>query len=353
MKRPAVGAPVILLALFLLYSFVLKEKFTHSAPVNQKSAYKSVFKSTDGGETWQDISEGLPDNLLKDGIRGDSVFANDNGLFVRTATELYLNTPNSKKDFWTKEILPGSDNSFFGNDSSNGSGKSGIFDFKYWGINLKKLNGTMVWSPIFDVAHEPRIRTAFETSGGDIFFSSDEGFFKSADGGKTWKLVLAGGYAGHMADGDGVMLATAMRRTFRSTDNGDSWELVTSDTSVVFDVKHFNGGFAAMTATSVSNPRGLKLTYDGGKTWESRTAGNTVLMDSIARTWNDRLEPRATVIYASQYGEDLISTYRDGIYKSSDNGKTWKLLIPPVRDKVFNLFGSGKVIYAITSKGGC
>jgi len=35
-----------------------------------------VFKSTDGGQTWQDISEGLPENLQRDGF-----FANESGLY--------------------------------------------------------------------------------------------------------------------------------------------------------------------------------------------------------------------------------------------------------------------------------
>jgi hypothetical protein len=39
--------------------------------------------------------------------------------------------------------------------------------------------------------------------------------------------------------------------------------------------------------------------------------------------------------------------------KVIDKGKTWKLLLPSVENKVFNLFVSGNVIYAIPSKGGC
>jgi hypothetical protein len=55
----------------------------------------------------------------------------------------------------------------------------------------------------------------------------------------------------------------------------------------------------------------------------------------------------------TQVGEAFFSTHRDGIFKSSDKGKTWKLSLPSVTDKGFNLFVSGSVIYAIRSKGGC
>jgi hypothetical protein len=52
-------------------------------------------------------------------------------------------------------------------------------------------------------------------------------------------------------------------------------------------------------------------------------------------------------------GENFLCTHPDGIFRSSDKGKTWKLLLPSIGDKVFNLFVSGNVIYAIPSKGGC
>lgn len=63
-----------------------------------------VFKSTDGGQTWQDISKGLPENLRKDGIRADSIFANDKGLFLWVGNELYHSTANATAPFWTKDF---------------------------------------------------------------------------------------------------------------------------------------------------------------------------------------------------------------------------------------------------------
>jgi photosystem II stability/assembly factor-like uncharacterized protein len=346
MKRLFVFVPAILLVLFLLNSFVLKEKDAAKVIRNKQGLGNTVFKSTDGGQTWQDISKGLPENLRENGIRGDSIFANDKGLFLRVGNELYHSTPNATAPFWTKEILPDE-------HSSIAPGKSGIFAYNYWGVNLKKTNGTSVWSPIFDFSHEPRIRSVFETAGGTIFIGTDEGLFKTANSGKTWKHVYAGAYVGHLAELNGVLLATGMRRIIRSTDNGENWALVISDSSVVFDVKQIKGGFAAMTSTSASNPRGIRTSYDGGKTWQPNDAGNKVVIDSIWRTWNDRPLVKAFQTFITQVGENLLCVHRYGIFKSSDKGKTWKLLLPSVKDKVFNLFGSGNVIYAIPSKGGC
>src|SRR5688572_14729612 len=147
----------------IISGLLLQFLFASPIPDSQQKLNKTksgvaniVFKSTDGGQTWQDISKGLPENLREDSIRGNSIFANDKGLFLRVGNGLYHSTPNATAPFWTKEIFPDE-------HSSIAPGKSGIF---YWGVNLKKTNGTSVWSPIFDNFSEPRIRSVFETAGG-------------------------------------------------------------------------------------------------------------------------------------------------------------------------------------------
>ena len=335
--------------LLFLYPFVFpitdsEQKLNKNKP----GVANIVFKSTDGGQTWQDISNGLPENLQKDSIRGNSFFANDKGLFLRLGNGLYHSTPNATAPFWTKKI-------FRDEDSSIPSGKSGIVTNNYWGINLKKSDGTSVWSPIFENFHEPRIRTVFETAGGAIFIGTDRGFFKTTNSGNTWKHVHAGGLVGHLAESDGVLLATSMRRIIRSTDNGENWAVVITEGIVAFDIKPIKGGFAAITAGSESGTRSLKTSYDGGITWQPIDAGiqGKVVSDSIWRTWNDRPRLQAYQTSITQVGENFFCTHPDGIFRSSDKGKTWKLLLPSIDGKVFNLFVSGNVIYAIPSKGGC
>ena len=335
------------LLLFTIFSFSLLPD-THPGPKTEKAGTaKIVFKSTDGGLTWQDISKGLPENLRVDSIRGNSFFANDKGLFLQVGNGLYHNTANATAPFWTKE-------NFRDEDSSMSPTTCGSPVNNYWGVNLKTTNGTSVWSPIFDDSHEqPRIRSVFETAGGTIFIGTDRGLFKTDNSGKTWKHVYAGGWAGNFAESNGVLVSTSMRRIIRSDDNGENWALVTSDTSVAWDVKQIKGGFAAMTSTSASNPRGIRTSYDGGKTWQPNNAGNKVVIDSIWRTWNDRPIVKAFMTSIIQVGENFVCVHNDGIFRSSDKGKTWKFLLPSIDGKVFNLFVSGNVIYAIPSKGGC
>lgn len=340
----------------LAFLLLFQLSFPQSSPLpdsqqeqkrDKDGAANIVFKSTDGGQTWQDISKGLPEILREDGFRGYSIFANDKGLFLRVGNELYHSTPNATTPFWTKEIFPDE-------DSSMAPGKSGKF---YYGVNLKKTNGTSVWSPIFENFQEPRIRCVFETAGGTIFIGIDRGLFRSTDNGKTWKHVYAGGLVGNLAESNGVLLSTSMRKIIRSTDNGENWAPAISEDSVSWDVKPIKGGFAAITSTSETNTRRLSTSYNGGKTWQSIHSGlqDKVVIDAIWRTWNDRpfveLQRFGTSII--QVGEDFFCTHHDGIFRSSDQGKTWKLLLPSIDDKGFSLFVSGNVIYAIRSKGGC
>lgn len=346
---------IYILAFLLLFTVSQSSPLPGGQPGSKREVAgpaKIVFKSTDGGQTWQDVSKGLPENLREDGLRGDSIFANDKGLFLRVGNGLYQSKPNATAPFWTKAFFPDEHNSI-------APGKSGIVAYNYWGVNLKKTNGTSVLSPIFDDIQLPVIRSVFETAGGTIFIGTQRGFFKTANSGKTWKHVYAGSLVGHMAESDGVLVAISMKTIIRSTDNGENWSRVISEDSVAFDVKSIRGGFAAITSNSEQNtPKTSRLStsYDGGKTWQPIDVGDKVLIDSIGRTWNDRPGVKAFMTFITQVGENFVCVHNDGIFSSSDKGKSWKLALPAVENKVFALFGSGNVIYviyAIPGKGGC
>jgi len=124
---------------------------------------------------------------------------------------------------------------------------------------------------------------------------------------------------------------------------------------VAWDVKMIKAGFAAITSSSASSTRTLKTSFDGGKTWQPDDAGrqDKVVIDSIFRTWNDRPRVQTFMTAIIQVGENFFSTHPDGIFRSSDKGKTWKLLLPSVEEKGFYVFVLSNVIYAIPSKGGC
>ena len=344
------------LAFLFLFPFVFPITGTEQKLNKNKPLVANiVFKSTDGGQTWQNISKGLPGNLEEAGS-----FSNESGLFLRVGNETYHSKPNSTAPFWKKVVFPG-------NWGSIAAGQRGIYAYNYEGQILQKINGTSVWSPIY-TNFKGSIRTVFETAGGSVFIGSDNGLFKSTNSGKSWKHVHVGGWVIKLVESNAVLVATSMSGIIRSTDDGENWALVISEGGVGIDVARIQGGFAAITFSTVSNTRRVRTSYDSGKTWQPIDAGlqlqdfivplgkpsaQVAPTDSVWNPINTGLSDQAFITSIIQVGKYFFCGHPIGIFRSSDKGKTWKLILPSIENKVFNLSVSGNVMYAIPRNKGC
>ncbi|MEZ2336774.1 WD40/YVTN/BNR-like repeat-containing protein [Mucilaginibacter sp. RCC_168] len=365
MKRLFVSVPAILLVLFLLNSFVLKEKKAGEKTTERtKSAPATiVFRSADGGQTWQNISEGLPENLQREGVWRDGLFANDRGLYLRAGNGVYHSESNSTTPFWTKEIFPG-------NQRNIAPGKNRILAYNFRGQFLQKINGTNNWSPIYTNFQEQavridrmvdwmyknykerEVRTVFETAGGTVFIGSNNMLFRSTNSGKTWKQVHVGDGRMTLAESNGVLLTTSKDGILRSTDDGENWDRVISEGGAGIAVERIDGGFAAIVYNTITQTNSIHISLDSGKTWNA-------IGEELQPSWSSLLMKKAGILQSSldilsikQMGKYLICGRADGIFRSSDMGKTWeKLLLPAIENYGFNLSVSGNVIYAIPNKG--
>jgi len=365
MRKLFVFVPAALAVLFLLNSFVLKEKEagnkttdgTKSGPLN------IVYRSTDGGETWQNISKGLPENLQKGGLWSHGLFANDRGLYIRAGSGVYHSEPNSTTTFWTKEIL-------FGEQREIAPASNGVFLYNFRGQFLKNINGTSDWSPMYTNFQEQAIRlnktadwmyknykekqvsSIFETTGGTVFIGSNNALYKSANGGKTWKYVPVGGWVLKMVESNGVLLAAGSKGILRSTDDGENWDRVISEGGDGVAVERIDGGFAAIGYNTITKTNNLHISLDGGKTWKD-------IGEGLQPSWGSALVknifgPKSSLYISSikQMGKYLICGSSEGIFRSADMGKTWtKLSLPAVENKGFSLTVSGNVIYIMPNKG--
>lgn len=214
-----------------------------------------IFKSTDGGQTWQDISAGLPEQ-----VQADDFVEKDNELYLRTKNGIYHSTLTATAPFWQKENSP------------------------------------------------------------------------------AGRCTIAFDKPGHYVESDGVRLATSQNGIIRSTDKGETWDSVISEGGVGIAVERINGGFAAISYNTQSKTRRVRTSYDGGNTWQSIDAG---------------LPPSLSISSIIEVGNNFFCGHPDGIFRSSDKGKTWKLVVPSIDDKVFNLSVSGNVVYAVLRNGGC
>jgi hypothetical protein len=315
---------------------------TKKPKTNKSDAANIVFRSTDGGQTWQDISQGLPVNS-----KGGVFFSNENELYFRAGNVMYHSKLNSTVLDWKKAIFP--------NKQMISPGKSGILAYNYEGQFLQKKNGTSEWRPIYPNFQGKHAHNVFETTGGTVLIGSCKGLYKLTNSGKTWKQVFTGGEIMKLAESNGVLLATGREGILRSTDDGESWNWVISEGGMGVAVENIRGGFAAITFNSQSKTRRVRTSYDGGKTWEPIDAGLPTRV-SVSPPWKlfDTHPPvLATTASIIQFGEDLFCGHTIGIFRSSDKGKSWKLILPSVENKVFNLSVSGNVIYAIPRSEGC
>ncbi|MBE9661158.1 exo-alpha-sialidase [Mucilaginibacter myungsuensis] len=367
MKKLFVFAPAILLVVFLLNSFVLTEREPKKKPVKKevKSSVVSnvIFRSDDGGQTWTDISAGLPEGTQRTGLPANGLLANEGGLYIRTGNGIYHNGSNAATSNWTKENFPG-------NQRNITLGNNGILAYDLWGKFLKKANGTNNWSPMYTDFQKQavridstmdwmyknykmkEVRTAFETAKGTVLIGSSNSLFRSANAGKTWQQLHVGNGRMQLVESDGVLLTTSKDGIFRSADDGQNWERVVTEGGLGVAVERIDGGFAAILNNPINETNSLHISMDNGKTWSNTGKDLQASWVDLMMTKMGIIKYAPAIISVKQTGKYLVCGCTNGIFRSTDMGKTWeKLSLPAVENMGFNLTASGDVIYVMPNKG--
>lgn len=168
--------------------------------IENRYVHRGVYKTTDGGSTWSDISAGLPGGAHLSHLRLDpnsatTLFANDErvngGVYKKVASAA-----------WTK-VFPVSSTSF-ASTASIATAASGGNTIVYAGVSQgadtglwKSGNGGTTWSRVLDPATNttlfpdglpsdlvfPRIEAV---SGSEVVVATSYGVLRSTDTGSTW-----------------------------------------------------------------------------------------------------------------------------------------------------------------------
>lgn len=286
----------------------------------------SVYQSTDNGLTWHDISSSLPSNL-----KNKTFFVNNGTFSLLSDYQLYHFENGTTPVIWEKEYSLGV------NIKDIYTCKSRVFGRSTEGDFFQKMNGTTLWLPI--QMPNSMVRTILETQNGTLMVGCDNGIFKSTDKGKSWKHVFEDGIALNMVESNGIIIAGGQQGILRSTNGGEQWDWVLREGGVGISTEVIDVGFAAITYNTTSKTRRVRISTDGGLSWQAIDGSG--------------LKPNSNIASIKQIGKNFICGHPDGILLSTDKGKTWKLVLPTIKNKVFNLSVVGKIIYAIPLNGGC
>lgn len=301
-----------------------------------------ILQSKDGGQSWEDISHGLPETEKPEGF-----FAGESEIYLRVKNQMYRSKRNLNMPVWEEEIVldPRCTEIAFN--------RSGVLAYNHEGKIYQEMPSLGTWVPVYTSFKSQSLEIIFETSDGTILVGCRNGLYKSTDRGQTWKHVVTQGWVMDLVESEGVIIGTSQKGIMRSNDNGEHWEWVISEGGVGIDVERVDGGFVAIAANTSTMSRQIYMSLDHGKTWKAIDEG---------------LPRSLSISSIKQMGKYLICGHPDGIFRSSDMGKTWNVVHPNVRftanfsidngfqlydGKVFKIYVSGNVLYAVASSSGC
>ena len=323
-----------------------------------------VFRSTDGGETWEQINDGLTNPLVVS-LAISPAFETDRTLFAgttfvpfgRQSGALYRTTDAG--DTWELVAVGSgganpplfspafeSDHMMFATDES---GWSRSID---GGDTWQQIAASATWrlaiSPDFS---RDSTLLGFHWQSGDVF--------RSIDGGDTWQQIrevtssneTAPWFRGTSSvalspafDSDstvfgtnGSSVLTGGDEVFRSTDGGESWQAVSEGLplrarwhlalSPAFE--RDNTLFVAADETFAFDSPGVFRSTDRGETWQPVLTNRGILSFAVSPAF----ETDATLFAGANNdtrADEVCDAWGGGVFRSTDGGANWeRFLLPP------------------------
>jgi photosystem II stability/assembly factor-like uncharacterized protein len=306
-----------------------------------------LFKSTDGGATWNAASSGLPavqafptepwpPSVRVNALAIDPVHPGSRGARRhRMARERTLYAAIGANVSYGGGLFKSTDGAASWNAVNSGlpdslfinavavdpqnpntlyiAGNTGVF---------RSTDGAASWARagnevnVWNLAIDP-------VDSGSVYALNDRGILKSADGGGSWSVVSPGGTASDpypwlvgwvvVAPGEGgpstVYAGGNARGVFKSLDGGSTWTLAnaglfaTSIDSLGIDPQNPHSVYAGVDAA------GLYRSTDGAVSWSAEPIPPGVSVFALANDWQ---EPGTVYAQAP-----------NGLYKSVDGGASW------------------------------
>lgn len=307
------------------------------------AADDGVFRSTDAGSTWQNLSSGLNGHSAR-----AVAYLPSGGVLVATDGGVYRSESGSS---WAAAVGPG------GPVAALGVAQTEAFAAPSAGGLLASTDGGMSWSltsfpgdrQVLAIAPSP----IFETDG-TVFVGTDHGIWVSRNRGASWQsiglatsrvdaLALSPAFASdHLilagsASGTGVSL---------SSDGGATWEAGPSGyvSALAFSPNFLSDGTilagTATTGTMISRDRGGSWSPDltglaaapiravADTDYGVLACGTGGLEEGGSQGWTAATLPTPFINSCAAAGRDrLVATQNHGVLVSHDSGGTWSRVL--------------------------
>jgi photosystem II stability/assembly factor-like uncharacterized protein len=231
---------------------------------NSGTSYRDIYRTTDGGVTWQPVNSFPLGGSWRqiDFVSGTTGFMGANGGLVRTSDA-----------------------------GQNWQLRSGYPDCPVvYGMDFRDENVGL--------------------ASGYVPATSQDGVFKTSDGGVTWTRKLASGSNDVIFLSDSVALATAGTQIYRSQDAGETWTPTGATiTTGLMDIERVTSTVIA----GVSGSGDVWLSIDGGFSWSQKLEGEGDLPADWAVRFSD-----------AQRGK--VVGQGGAIFSTEDGGLTWSRL---------------------------
>lgn len=285
-----------------------------------------IYKSRDGGLTWQNISQGMthsrvialavdplfPANVLA-GTKGDAVFKSFDGGQRWVARGRGLDDVTISSVVHQVVFAPGSSNHIFAATSL------GVFETQ---------DGGELWTKRMDGMKEVLMVVSLDVDPNQpqtLYAGTSGGVYKSLDGAKTWVQVNHGLVAPDVLKSSRALGVTRIKvdphhpdtvytasldGLYKTVNGGESWErigIALSDqmlSDLILDPRQAD-------ILYVTNREGVARSQDGGQTWEYRNTGLT------------NLNIRTLAISPLDSDVLFVGTNGKGLFRSTNSGLSW------------------------------
>jgi len=257
--------------------------------------YVQLYRSTNYGDTWE-LSANLRPLVFATDSNNKVYAGTFDGLFATTDNGLNWTQNNFLSNIPVSSILIDTNNNIYCSTGYYNNG-NGVFYSTNGGLNWTQLG----------LAGKVVLSMSFDSEGSLYAGTKQDGLFRTTDMGQSWTQYQNGLYRKQVFrlrinKQDDIFIGSENEGIFRSVNNGESFVQIGLPISNVKNIV-----FSGDSLIFASTPSGVQKYNRINKEWSNAGLHN---VEAISITPSDYL-------YAG--------TFDDGLYKSTDLGKSWEL----------------------------